>query len=60
MRGDQKIVRADRLSRRLQFNANVCVFSIGGNIEGEDVQRAKYRLKLHRESRRGSLRSSVA
>ena len=39
MRGDQKIIRADRLSRGLQLNADVCVFSIGGNIEREDVQR---------------------
>ena len=38
MRGDQKIIRTDRLSRGLQFNADVCVFSIDGNAKREEVQ----------------------
>ena len=51
MRGDQKIIRADRLSRGLQFNADACVFSIGGNIKRADVQRIEDGLDTRKEPR---------
>ena len=55
MRGDQKIIRADRLSRGLQLDADVRVFSIGGNIEREDGQRIEDGLDTRKEPRRTAL-----
>ena len=49
VRGDQKIVRADRLPRGLQFSADVCIFSISGNIKREDPKRIEDRLDTREE-----------